>query len=318
MPDPTPTPTPPPHPTSSTPAPAPATDPAPHLPHRSGPPVPEPGATHETAETHPPEPRAEWKRYVPNVLTLGRLVLAGVFVVLLSVWNREIWANGGALEFFEPVDRGWLMSGVHTEFEGGGYIESFPGPTDLGNPPEARAVWLVVAAVLFIVAALTDAADGYLARRWKVISRFGRVMDPFADKVLVLSAFILLAGPQFRSVDGVQVSGVLPWMAVVILARELLVTTIRGVYEAEGVDFSAGPAGKLKMVLQSGVVPAILLIVGLGGGAEGTFWRWVIAALAWATVLVTVWSGIPYVTKAVRAGREIEARKRAGLPEGRR
>ena len=130
--------------------------------------------------------------------------------------------------------------------------------------PDTNPWALPTALVLFIIAALTDAADGWLARRWNVVSVFGRIMDPFADKILILGAFVMLAGPQFLSSDEfvhAQMSGVATWMVVIILSRELLVTTIRAVLESRGVDFSAALSGKLKMIVQSIGVPVILLLV---------------------------------------------------------
>ena len=170
----------------------------------------------------------------------------------------------------------------------------------------ARAVWpLPVAAALFIVAALTDTLDGIPARRWNAVSVFGRVMDPFADKALVLGSFIVLAGPGFANIDGAPIAGVTPWMAVILLARELLVTSIRGVMEGAGVSFAANRAGKAKMVLQSVAVPLILVVLWLGPrDAMGDPVLWVRAAIgaaAWVTVLVTVFSGWPYVAAAARA-----------------
>ena len=164
----------------------------------------------------------------------------------------------------------------------------------------ALNAWLFVAIALFAFGAITDALDGYLARRWQVVSKFGRVVDPFADKVLVLGGFIFLAGPNFAGL-----SGVAPWMVVVILARELLVTTMRGAFESEGIDFSANIWGKWKMILQSVVIPVVLLIISLGTwDAEPKHWTlWLRDGLVWLTVIVTVLSGAPYVTAAIRATR---------------
>ncbi|MFT3683676.1 MAG: CDP-alcohol phosphatidyltransferase family protein [Phycisphaerales bacterium] len=129
---------------------------------------------------------------------------------------------------------------------------------------------LISAAAMFIIACITDVADGYLARKWKVESAFGRIMDPFADKILVVGAFVFLAGPDFwwefpagspsrLSGHGIQISGVYPWMAVVILGRELLVTSIRGVLEGQGIKFGADWWGKWKMILQSIAIPTALI-----------------------------------------------------------
>lgn len=168
--------------------------------------------------------------------------------------------------------------------------------------PEANAWALWAGIVLFIVAALTDALDGYLARRWNAVSVFGRVMDPFADKLLVLGAFVVMAGPQFAdSASGDQITGVAPWMAVVILGRELLVTSIRGVMEGRGVDFSASWTGKAKMFAQSMAVPAALLLVTLGAEGVVTMPRVVSinTLIAYGVTLLTVISAMPYITRAL-------------------
>src|SRR5689334_4925370 len=89
---------------------------------------------------------------------------------------------------------------------------------------------LDAAAILFFVAAWTDVLDGYLARKQNQITSFGRILDPFVDKILVIGAYIFLAGDGFSLPSG-KVSFVEPWMVVVILGRELLVTSLRGVTE---------------------------------------------------------------------------------------
>lgn len=166
----------------------------------------------------------------------------------------------------------------------------------------AQTRWtLPVAMILFIVAACTDFLDGYLARKWNAVSVFGRVMDPFADKILVLGAFVMLAGPNFMLDSGHLLSGVAPWMVVVIIARELLITSLRGLCESRGVNFSATQAGKLKMIVQSVSVPLILLLAWLVTNPqivdpEGPL----IAAVKWiaiATTAVTAVSAVPYLTK---------------------
>lgn len=162
------------------------------------------------------------------------------------------------------------------------------------------------AAGVFVVAACTDALDGFLARRWSVISTFGRVMDPVADKVLVIGALILLAGPTFHVQapgGSYQVSGVEGWMVVIVLLRELVVTSIRAVLESQGVKFGADAAGKAKMVLQSAVTPLILVLIGVSWPEPGTWGRSVVLAGVWAMLLATVVSGLPYLARAVRTGR---------------
>lgn len=171
--------------------------------------------------------------------------------------------------------------------------------------PEGPRWLLPAAAGVFIIAALTDALDGHLARKWSAISVFGRIMDPVADKVLVLGAFILLAGPGFATPGGEAVTGMAPWMVVVILARELLVTSLRSVLEAGGVSFGASGVGKAKMIAQSVAVPAILLIC-WAAPAEKLLDGWAritLDVIAWLTVLITAASGAPYITRAAAALR---------------
>lgn len=206
------------------------------------------------------------KKNIPNALTVLRLVLSAAFFLLLMSYQHHA-----------------------------------------GQPMHA---WVLpIATILFIVAALTDALDGYLARRWQVISVFGRIVDPLADKVLVIGAFIMLAGANFSDPSRVSegsritmVSGVYPWMVVVILVREMMVTTVRATLEGQGIDFSAKQLGKWKMILQSVVVPIVLIIVWIDPARPGYAWLvWPRDILVWVTVAVTILSGLPYVSGAVGA-----------------
>lgn len=160
---------------------------------------------------------------------------------------------------------------------------------DIRRPDETRPE-AIAALVLFLLAAVSDAADGWLARKLNQFSAFGRVMDPLADKLLICGAFISLAGPNFH--DGRQpIAGITPWMAVVVLARELLVTAIRSHSEASKVAFGAGWTGKLKMVLQCIAVGATLAYVSFGGAwlAER------LSLLAWLAVAATILSALGYL-----------------------
>ena len=165
---------------------------------------------------------------------------------------------------------------------------------------------------IFIVAGVSDFLDGYLARRWKVEGTFGRVVDPFVDKVLVLGAFIFFAGKNFIIPEtapeghmGVvkTISGVVPFMVVIILARELLVTSFRGLGESSGQAFGAAFSGKLKMVVQSVTILVILLYVNYfyrfeKGSTAEHYARVFRDVCIWVTILVTVWSGLLYVQRA--------------------
>ncbi|MEX0775998.1 MAG: CDP-diacylglycerol--glycerol-3-phosphate 3-phosphatidyltransferase [Phycisphaeraceae bacterium] len=203
-------------------------------------------------------------RHLPNLLTVARLFLALIFFVVLNFYRY----------------------------------------------PDEYAAALPAAIVLFILAAVTDALDGYLARRWHVESAFGRIMDPFCDKVLIIGAFIYLSGPRFVDPAAVEQhafftmsTGVYPWMVAIMLARELLVTGIRGELEDTGIRFPSKLMGKLKMILQAVAIPVVLLIVWLDPHRH-PWMVWVRDPLVYATVIATVLSGWPYVTGAVRALRK--------------
>lgn len=152
--------------------------------------------------------------------------------------------------------------------------------------------YYVAALVVFILAAGTDWLDGYIARKYNLVTQLGRILDPFVDKFLICGIFIYLAADYPES-------GIAAWMAVVVVARELAVTVIRSFLEAEGVDFSANMAGKLKMVFQCAAVVASLLALSYNNLAP----NWlppILLALAWLAVLSTIYSGAGYVLQAYR------------------
>lgn len=154
-------------------------------------------------------------RSLPNILTMSRLFLAAGFMVLLALVDYQMLRQG--------------------------------------QLPHAALRKLQWAFALFVIAALTDLADGVLARRLKVASQFGRSLDPLVDKVLVAGAFILLA------IIGHDITGIAWWMVIVILVREVIVTVGRSFSEYLGQEFSATWAGKLKMVLQSIAIAVVVL-----------------------------------------------------------
>lgn len=165
------------------------------------------------------------------------------------------------------------------------------------------------ALVLFLVAASTDYIDGWWARKFNLVTKVGRILDPFADKMLVCGSFIyLLAFPELSKVTlswtGNFNWGIAPWMVVVIVLREMLVTMLRALVEAAGGDFSAKWIGKWKTGIQCVAVPACLvyLVCISGKGAESApFWVVAVMILAiWVSVLLTVWSGLKYICAAIR------------------
>ena len=158
---------------------------------------------------------------------------------------------------------------------------------------------LDLAVVIFIVASVTDAVDGYIARKKGLVTALGRVLDPFVDKVLVCGAFIIFAGPGFVDADGHNVTEVTAWMVVVIVGRELLVTGLRGFSESRGKAFGASLHGKVKMWMQSIAAPAVLLIVAHEHSWPEATWPSITKkALVWAMVVVTTLSAVQYIIRS--------------------
>lgn len=159
----------------------------------------------------------------------------------------------------------------------------------------AAGGWWMTSAALFVFAASTDALDGYLARRYGQITVLGRILDPFVDKMIVCGAFIFLL--QSPEQDGLQ-SGVTAWMVIAIIGREMFVSSLRGLLEKEGKDFSASFSGKLKMALQCVAVTGSLLSM-----SPAMRYSWMVPvrdALLWLAVVVTVWSGLVYVIRGAQ------------------
>lgn len=146
------------------------------------------------------------------------------------------------------------------------------------------------ALVVFVIAASTDWMDGYWARKYGQVTKLGRIFDPFVDKIIVCGSFIALVE--------VPASGVYSWMATIVVGRELLVTSLRGMVEGSGGDFSASQVGKWKMVLQCVAVIAVLLALAVSPAAD--WLRLTALTLLWAAIALTVYSGIDYTRAAVR------------------
>jgi CDP-diacylglycerol--glycerol-3-phosphate 3-phosphatidyltransferase len=165
--------------------------------------------------------------------------------------------------------------------------------------------WLA-ACVVFVVAAATDALDGFIARRYGMVTKIGRILDPFVDKVIIGGAFMFLAA--HRDSAGVADSGVNAWMVMIVIGREMFVTSLRSVLEKEGKDFSAIMSGKIKMVVQCAAVAGSLLYLEYARGTELSEQSLTIArnlrdVLLWSSVAVTLYSGYEYVIRAARMFR---------------
>jgi CDP-diacylglycerol--glycerol-3-phosphate 3-phosphatidyltransferase len=205
-------------------------------------------------------------RRLPNQLTAARIALAAVFFVLLGL--------------YEPLS--------------------------------GSARWVLNAAfVIYIVAGITDVLDGWIARKYDLSTAFGRVADPVTDKVLVVGAFAMLVGSNYvldpracsqferdlpRWVTGGMSSAVQCWMVVVIMAREFLVSTIRGYSESRGIVFQATAYGKIKMFVQSVAICTVLYQL-----ANVRYPLWAVITkitVVWVAVIVTALTGLAYIGKA--------------------
>ena len=186
-------------------------------------------------------------KYVPNMLTGGRLVLTAVFIVMI---------------LYSP--------GVQNK------------PT-----------FLTVAFVLFVIAGLTDIIDGKIARKYNVTSKFGRMIDPLADKILVcgtFAAFAIIGEPKLFDLQARTLT-VIHWSVFAVLtAREVYVTILRHRAEAKGINFAATFSGKIKMFLQSFAIGTV--IIKTAHVPTATWGSCFTSTVFLITVVVTVISGI--------------------------
>ncbi len=194
-------------------------------------------------------------RHIPNALTVGRLVLTVIFLGMI---------------LYAP------SMGV-----------------------EKPANFLLIAFILFVVTGLTDIVDGKIARMYDVTSKFGRIVDPLADKFLVCGAFICFAFVGQPRLDNFNIAPatmeILRWTtAFMIIAREFIVTILRQMAEARGVNFGATVSGKIKMFLQSFCIGTVMI-------------KWAYVSRTWGDcftataflvmVFITIFSGVRAVQR---------------------
>jgi CDP-diacylglycerol--glycerol-3-phosphate 3-phosphatidyltransferase len=134
----------------------------------------------------------------------------------------------------------------------------------------------ILAGIVFIVASLTDAADGYIARKRGIVTNLGKFIDPLADKILVVAALISL----------VELGRLSAWMVVIIVSREFIVSGIRMVAAVEGVVIHASTGGKVKTVSQ--IIAIVMMIFNIPYALP----------VMWVAMILTVWSGLDYMIKS--------------------
>ena len=151
-----------------------------------------------------------------------------------------------------------------------------------------------LAALVFIIASVTDMLDGYLARRNKSVSDFGKILDPLADKLLVVTALIMLV-----AIDRPGDAYVPVWLVVIIVAREVAVTVLRGIALSEGIVIPADELGKYKLLVQTFALVGLMIhypYLGIDFFVAGMYF------LVLSTVLA-VWSGVDYHVRFLRSLR---------------
>ncbi|MHC2066502.1 CDP-diacylglycerol--glycerol-3-phosphate 3-phosphatidyltransferase [Bremerella sp. T1] len=162
-------------------------------------------------------------------------------------------------------------------------------------------IWAALA--IFIIAVSTDWIDGYWARKYNQVTQFGRIFDPFVDKIIICGTFVFLV-----ALPG---SGIAAWVAVVVMGREMLVTVIRSFVEQHGGDFSANWPGKWKMVFQCASAILSMIVLGMDEGTAQTTWyglanvspAWLVYLfnlVLWGTITLTLASGWIYIVDAIR------------------
>ncbi len=137
---------------------------------------------------------------------------------------------------------------------------------------------VLLAALIFLAASLTDLLDGYFARKHGQVTTLGILLDPVADKLLISSAFIAL----------VQLQIVPAWMVVIIIGREFAVSGLRSIASSQGFTIDASELGKMKMVAQVAAITLLIL------GNEYAIFTQVGGIALWFVVLFAIWSAIDY------------------------
>lgn len=154
------------------------------------------------------------------------------------------------------------------------------------NPGRGAAL---LAGLIFFVASLSDFLDGYLARRHGITSTLGKLLDPMADKLIVMAALVMLAAmPREPRVPA--------WMVVAIVGREIAVTGLRAMATSEGIVLAAEELGKYKMILQMFALQGLLLhyeLFGVDCFTAGMYFLW-------PSLVLSLWSGIDYHVRVIR------------------
>jgi len=152
-----------------------------------------------------------------------------------------------------------------------------------------RSLFLDIAFAIFVIAGLTDIVDGPIARKLNVASKFGRMMDPLVDKILVCGAFIcfaIIGEPKLFALPDSSLKIILWSIAAVLTLREVYITALRHIAEARGINFAATVSGKIKMLLQSFAVGTVLIKMAHVQTARWGYWFTTVTLAIMLTVTI--------------------------------
>lgn len=160
------------------------------------------------------------------------------------------------------------------------------------------SLYLDTAFALFVIAGLTDIVDGAIARKLNIASKFGRIVDPLADKILICGAFVVFAiigQPKLFNLSNKQLAAIQWGFAMVIIAREAFVTFLRHYSESRGIKFPATLSGKLKMFCQTFAVGTVVIKM---AHVQTPLWGQMFTAITYiVTILITIISGFLSIRK---------------------
>ena len=195
---------------------------------------------------------------IANILTIIRIAAIPLFIILLIMVVPE------------KSHRGNWFDLTPSEPQGNNFI------------------YCLVAAILFSIASVTDYLDGYLARKRNLVTNLGKLLDPLADKLLVIGAMIMMV--ELHRVPG--------WMALVVIAREIGITALRGMATDQGIVISASQLGKYKTATQMPALVALILYYEFPIFIIRSVDAYAVGMVLFAfAVILTVWSGLDYFLK---------------------
>jgi len=195
---------------------------------------------------------------IANILTMARIVAIPAFIALLLKVDPEMSHRGRWLEL-TPAD-----------------------------PAGNNLIYCMIAAILFSLASITDYLDGYLARKKGLVTNLGKLLDPLADKLLVIGAMIML----------VELNRLPGWMALLVIAREIGITALRGIASDQGLVIAASKLGKWKTATQMPALVGLILYYHFPLLLFKEVNSFAIGMVLFAIgVILTVWSGLDYFVR---------------------